>query len=118
MPALVLDPKGDMGNLLLTFPDLAPASFRPWVSERRARAAGLSVDELAAKTADELAGGARRAGIGPERIQALRDAAELTIYTPGSTRGRAAERRRLAAGAAALVGDGGARRCGTRSRAP
>ena len=50
VPALILDPKGDMGNLLLTFPDLAPADFRPWVSEDDARAAGISVDELAAKT--------------------------------------------------------------------
>ena len=87
IPCLVLDPKGDMGNLLLTFPDLAPASFRPWVNEDDARSAGLSLDDFAAKTADEWRRGLESQGIGPERIQALRDAAELAIYTPGSEAG-------------------------------
>jgi Helicase HerA, central domain len=87
VPALVLDPKGDLGNLLLAFPDLAPASFRPWVNESDARAAGLSVDEFAAETAADWKEGLARSGIGPERIQAFRDAAEITVYTPGSTAG-------------------------------
>ena len=51
IPTLVLDPKGDMGNLALVFPDLAPASFRPWVSEAEASAAGVSLDEYAARQA-------------------------------------------------------------------
>ena len=87
VPALILDPKGDMGNLLLTFPDLAPADFRPWVSEDDARAAGLSVDELAAKTASDWKAGLESQGIGADRIRALREAAEATIYTPGSEAG-------------------------------
>ena len=87
VPALILDPKGDMGNLLLTFPDLAPADFRPWVSEDDARAARLSVDELATKTAADWEAGLKVHGIGPDRIRALRDAAEATIYTPGSEAG-------------------------------
>jgi hypothetical protein len=87
VPALILDPKGDMGNLMLTFPDLAPADFRPWVSEDDARAAGLSVDELAAKTAAEWKAGLESQGIGADRIRALREAAEATIYTPGSESG-------------------------------
>ncbi len=87
IPVLVLDPKGDMGNLALTFPDLSAASFRPWVSESDATAAGLSVDDFAAQTATAWREGLAAQGIGPERIQALRDAAELTIYTPGSTAG-------------------------------
>src|ERR671911_1106716 len=49
IPVLVLDPKGDMGNLALVFPDLAPASFRPWVSEAEAQSAGLSADAYAQK---------------------------------------------------------------------
>lgn len=87
VPALVLDPKGDMGNLLLTFPDLDLASFRPWVSDSDAREAGLSIDDYAAKVAGDWREGLAASGIGPERIQALRDAAELTIYTPGSSAG-------------------------------
>ena len=87
VPVLALDPKGDLGNLLLTFPDLAPASFQPWVNESDAREAGLSVEEYAAKVAAEWKEGLAASGIGPERIQALRDAAELTVYTPGSSAG-------------------------------
>ena len=87
VPALILDPKGDMGNLLLTFPDLAAADFRPWVSEDDARAAGISVDALAARTAADWKAGLESQGIGPDRIRALRDAAEATIYTPGSEAG-------------------------------
>ena len=87
IPALVLDPKGDMGNLLLAFPDLAPESFRPWVNESDARAAGLSIDEFAAKTAADWTKGLAASGIDAARIQAYRDAAELTVYTPGSTAG-------------------------------
>ncbi len=87
IPALVLDPKGDMGNLALVFPDLAPASFRPWVNEAEAQAAGLDVDAYAEKVAADWKAGLESAGIGPERLQALRDAADVTVYTPGSTAG-------------------------------
>jgi Helicase HerA, central domain len=87
IPALVLDPKGDMGNLALVFPDLAPASFRPWVSEAEAQAAGLSLDDYAAKQATVWREGLQSNGIGPEPLQELRDAADVTVYTPGSAAG-------------------------------
>jgi hypothetical protein len=87
VPCLLLDPKGDLGNLALVFPDLAPASFAPWVNEAEAQAEGLSVDELAARTATVWREGLERQGMGSERLQTLRDAADVTIYTPGSTAG-------------------------------
>src|SRR6187401_2563126 len=87
IPAFVLDPKGDMTNLALVFPDLAPASFRPWVSEAQAQAAGVTVDEYAEKQATGWREGLAANGIGPERLQALKDAGDVTIYTPGSTAG-------------------------------
>jgi Helicase HerA, central domain len=87
IPALVLDPKGDMGNLALMFPDLAPDSFRPWVSEAEAQAAGQTPDEYAAKQATVWREGLESNGIGPDRLQALRGAADVTVYTPGSTAG-------------------------------
>ena len=76
VPTLVLDPKGDLGNLLLTFPDLAPTSFAPWVD-------GGDAEAVAGAWKDGLA----RWGIDGTRLQALRDAATFTIYTPGSTSG-------------------------------
>jgi hypothetical protein len=87
VPALIFDPKGDMGNLALTFPDLSPASFRPWIDEAAAREAGQTVDELATATADRWRTGLAEHGIGEERIEALRAAAEVTVYTPGSGAG-------------------------------
>jgi Helicase HerA, central domain len=87
IPTLVLDPKGDMTNLALVFPDLQPASFRPWVSEADAQAAGVEVDDYAEKQATVWREGLAGSGIGPERLQALKDAGDVTIYTPGSTAG-------------------------------
>ncbi len=87
IPAFVLDPKGDMTNLALVFPDLEPASFRPWMSEAEAQAAGVSVDEYAARQATMWREGLEASGIGPERLQELKDAADVTVYTPGSTAG-------------------------------
>jgi Helicase HerA, central domain len=87
IPVLVLDPKGDMTNLALTFPDLSPEQFRPWVNEADANAEGLSLDEYAAKTARAWKEGLEAHGIGAERIAQLREAAEVTVYTPGSTAG-------------------------------
>lgn len=87
IPALIIDPKGDMGNLALTFPDLSPASFQPWVNASEAQAEGISVEALAEKTAASWRDGLAAAGIAPERIQQLKDAADVTIYTPGSSAG-------------------------------
>ena len=87
IPCLVLDPKGDMGNLLLTFPELDAASFRPWVNEDDARSEGVSLDDYAQRTATIWRNGLDDAGIGPDRIRALRDASDFAVYTPGSGAG-------------------------------
>src|SRR5687768_12190296 len=87
VPVLVIDPKGDLGNLMLTFPDLAPAEFLPWVEEGAADRQGISREELAEREAKKWRDGLASWGEGPERIRRLREAAEVTIYTPGSTAG-------------------------------
>ncbi|MEE9298553.1 MAG: DUF87 domain-containing protein [Acidimicrobiia bacterium] len=87
LPVLVLDPKGDMTNLMLTFPDLAPADFLPWVDEAAARREDKSVDELAAETARLWERGLDSWGLDGSDIAALRASAEVTIYTPGSRAG-------------------------------
>src|SRR5215204_4934289 len=51
LPALLIDPKGDLTNLCLTFPTLAPADFRPWIDDAQAKAAGQTPDDLAAQQA-------------------------------------------------------------------
>ena len=87
IPCLVLDPKGDMTNLALNFPDLEPADFRPWVDEGAAARAGEEPDEVAAATAEMWSTGLRSWDLGPEQMRALEASSPVTIYTPGSTAG-------------------------------
>jgi hypothetical protein len=87
VPVIVIDPKGDLTNLALTFPDLAPADFEPWVNEDDARRAGKDVQAFAADQAQRWKSGLAEWGEDGARIQRLREAAEFTIYTPGSTAG-------------------------------
>jgi hypothetical protein len=87
IPAIVIDPKGDLGNLLLTFPELRPQDFRPWINEDESRAKGLSADEYAVQQAELWQKGLASSGQDKARIQRLKDAADFTIYTPGSNAG-------------------------------
>jgi pyruvate/2-oxoglutarate dehydrogenase complex dihydrolipoamide acyltransferase (E2) component len=87
IPAIVIDPKGDITNLLLTFPNLAPEDFRPWINESDAAKKGVTPDEYAAAQAETWRKGLADWGQGPERIRAFRDKVDLTIYTPGSNTG-------------------------------
>ena len=87
IPAIVIDPKGDMGNLLLAFPHLAPSDFRPWVDEGEAARKQLDVDQCAVQTAETWARGLERWGQDGARIGRLKAAADFAIYTPGSRAG-------------------------------
>ncbi|HEV7605898.1 MAG TPA: hypothetical protein VGO61_01055 [Steroidobacteraceae bacterium] len=87
VPAICIDPKGDLGNLMLTFPDLAPADFEPWVDAGDAARNGVSVAEFAAKTAQDWKAGLAEWDQAPERIGRLRAAADVAIYTPGAETG-------------------------------
>ncbi len=87
IPALVIDPKGDMGNLLLSFPELSASAFEPWIDAVNAEREGKTVPDAAAETAELWGNGLAGWGIGPERISALHAGADFTIYTPGSSAG-------------------------------
>ncbi len=87
IPAIVIDPKGDLGNLLLTFPDLAAGDFRPWVNEEDAARKGISADDLARQQAELWKSGLASWGEDGNRIAKLKSAADFAIYTPGSTAG-------------------------------
>lgn len=88
IPAIVVDPKGDLANLLLTFPELRPADFAPWVDPDEAARLGLSADAYAEQTAQQWTAGLAEWGQDGARITRLRAAAELAIYTPASRAGR------------------------------
>ncbi|MEW6285907.1 MAG: DUF87 domain-containing protein [Chloroflexota bacterium] len=87
IPALIIDPKGDLTNLLLHFPDLAPQDFQPWVDADQARRAGKTTEQAAAETALAWRNGLQEWGIERERILALKNSAQFTIFTPGSDSG-------------------------------
>ena len=87
VPAICIDPKGDLGNLMLAFPELRPADFQPWVDPSDATRKGLTVEELAAKTADTWRKGLAEWQQEPTRIARLRDAVDINIYTPGAETG-------------------------------
>ena len=88
VPAIVIDPKGDLTNLALSFPELRPEDFRPWIDEAAAARKGQSPDAYAAATASQWREGLARSGQDGARVQRFRDGAEVVIYTPGSASGR------------------------------
>lgn len=87
IPAIIIDPKGDLTNLLLHFPDLAPGDFQPWVDPEAARRDGKTVDQFAAETAENWKTGLAGWGLGSEQLQELKDSVDFGLYTPGSTVG-------------------------------
>ena len=87
IPVIAIDPKGDMGNIMLTFPKLAAADFKPWINQRSATDKGQTADEYAAGQAALWKKGIGEWGQDGKRIKALRDNVDMAIYTPGSNAG-------------------------------
>lgn len=87
IPAILIDPKGDLANLLLTFPDLRPSDFEPWINPDEARKKGLEPAAFAAEQAELWKNGLAAWDQDGDRIRRLREAAEFVIYTPGSNAG-------------------------------
>ena len=87
IPSIVIDPKGDLANLLLTFPGLGGPDFRPWINEDDAQRKGLTPDAYAEQQATQWKEGLAAWGQDGARIKKLREAAEFSVYTPGSTAG-------------------------------
>src|SRR6478609_3288621 len=108
VPAICIDPKGDLGNLLLTFPQLAPQDFARWVDSGEAARRNLSVEQYAAQVAQQWQAGLAEWDQSPERIARFRAAADVAIYTPGSDSGLGLSiLQSLAPPAPGLMADGG-----------
>ena len=86
-PAIIIDPKGDLTNLLLHFPGQLPSDFEPWIDPETARREGKSVTQMAEETAAKWKKGLADWGLGAEQLKALGDSADFCIYTPGSSSG-------------------------------
>ncbi len=87
IPAIAIDPKGDLGNLMLTFPNLSPAEFRPWIDPAEAERKGLDPEQYATKVAEKWRNGLAEWGQDAARVAKFRDAVDVAIYTPGSSAG-------------------------------
>jgi Helicase HerA, central domain len=87
IPAIIIDPKGDLTNLLLHFPNLAPQDFQPWIDADVARRAGKSLEQVSTDASTAWREGLQEWGIPQERILALKNAAQFAIFTPGSDAG-------------------------------
>ncbi len=87
IPAIVIDPKGDLANLLLAFPNLSPVEFLPWVNPQDAQQSGLSLEAFAAREAEKWKSGLARDGQDGERVKRLVESAEFRVFTPGSQAG-------------------------------
>ncbi|CAG1008048.1 hypothetical protein ANAEL_03617 [Anaerolineales bacterium] len=87
IPAIIIDPKGDLTNLLLHFPNLLPQDFQPWIDPEMERRTGKSMEAIATEAASSWRTGLKEWGIGPDKIQLLQEMVKFAIYTPGSDSG-------------------------------
>ncbi len=87
IPVIAIDPKGDLGNMALTFPKLRGEDFRPWVNLHDAANKGIDPDEYAKSQAELWRNGLEDWGQDGERIEKLRQASKVTVYTPGGSAG-------------------------------
>lgn len=88
IPSIIIDPKGDISNLLLSFPNLTPEEFRPWIDEGQADREGVSPEVFATNEAEKWKKGLKSWGQDAERIRMMRETVDMRVYTPGATFGR------------------------------
>jgi hypothetical protein len=84
IPALMIDPKGDITNSLLHFPTLSAQDFEPWVDPDQARREGKTLEQAANQAAQSWRNGLAEWDIPAERLSALKNAVQFAIFTPGS----------------------------------
>ncbi len=88
IPAIMIDPKGDLTNLLLHFPEFKAEDFKPWIDPDAVRREGKDLDTAAAETAETWKNGLAQWGMGPEDVRRLANSVDFMVYTPGSTAGQ------------------------------
>lgn len=87
IPAIIIDPKGDLTNLLLHFPELAPQDFQPWIDADLARRSGKTLEQVATDASTSWRNGLKEWGMTQERILALKNSVQFSVFTPGSDSG-------------------------------
>lgn len=87
IPAIIIDPKGDLTNLLLHFPNLLPEDFKPWIDPDLARRSGETLEQVAEETAGNWKNGLASWNLGPEQLTELANSVDFGLFTPGSSVG-------------------------------
>ena len=87
IPAIIIDPKGDLTNLILHFPELAPQDFQPWIDADLARRSGKTLEQVATDASTSWRNGLKEWGMTPERVLALKNSVQFSVFTPGSDSG-------------------------------
>ena len=86
IPSIVIDPKGDMGNLCLAFPDFDSKEYEPWIDNSDVLSKETTKEALAQEKAQMWKDGLESSHQGAHRVKKFADV-EKTIYTPGSSAG-------------------------------
>lgn len=87
IPAIIIDPKGDLTNLVLHFPELAPQDFQPWIDSDLARRSGKTLEQVATDASTSWRKGLKEWGMTQERVLALKNSVQFAVFTPGSDSG-------------------------------
>ncbi|HMS00743.1 MAG TPA: DUF87 domain-containing protein [Anaerolineales bacterium] len=87
IPAIIIDPKGDLTNLILHFPELAPQDFQPWIDADLARRSGKTLEQVADDASASWRNGLKQWGIEEGKLRDLKNAVQFTVFTPGSDSG-------------------------------
>ena len=114
IPAIAIDPKGDLGNLALAFPELRPEDFEPWIDPDEARRAGLAPAEQARVTAERWRAGLAEWGEDAARVARFARAADVVDLHPRQLRRPPDLAAALFRGAASRTGRGPRRAARTR----
>ena len=87
VPVVIIDVKGDLPNLLLTFPGLSAEEFAPWIDEPAARLAGITPQQAATDAASDWKQKLADWRLGPADVAQLHQKVAPRVLTPGSTAG-------------------------------
>lgn len=87
VPVILIDVKGDLSNLLLTFPELSAQQFAPWVDARAAARSGSTSEEVAQQLAVQWRQKLAEWRLGPDAVAAQRESVAGRVFTPGSQAG-------------------------------
>lgn len=86
LPAIIIDPKGDLTNLILHFPEMQSKDFEPWIDPDAARLKGKTREEMAQEAAQSWSTSIDEWGLSRDSLKSLKEFG-FAVYSPGSAQG-------------------------------